>query len=319
MLGYPLSRLGYPVTIMRLFGFFLTLFFFSFLLYAATLRHDQFTSARQLYLPAGIITGALSGFAEAKVVTKKLKEDIEIVAWSLLPIAVLWALPFGMVLYFFGSEELLPFATYFLLPSIPAALGTSSLLFRRFEKKEHVQVFMFVYGYKFWIETPQTLKIELYGFLEAVADKNTSWMLYYGKYAEKLKRLVEKLSERIDKIGTKMSEIKELTTRLLDENMKFYRKGIRIVCVFVASCVLWIALMMFAAANNYFDISQKYGTHVELILFGMPFLLIFVYPFIKRKTLTRDYEKTVQNILGKTNLQTQTTIKDVLELMEENV
>jgi len=54
---------------MRLFGFFLTLFFFSFLLYAATLRHDWFTSARQLYLPAGIVTGALSGFVEAKVVT----------------------------------------------------------------------------------------------------------------------------------------------------------------------------------------------------------------------------------------------------------
>lgn len=167
---------------------------------------------------------------------------------------------------------------------------------------------------KYWIETPETLEIELYSFLEAVAEKNTSWMFYYGRYREKLKKLVEKLSERSDKVGKKFSEIKELTTRLLDENMKFYRKGIRIVLIFVVSCVLWIALMMFAAANNFFYISEKYGTHVELILFGLPFLLILVYPFIRRKTLTKEYEKTVQTVLGKLNLKTQTTIKDVLEL-----
>ncbi len=46
----------------------------------------------------------------------------------------------------------------------------------------------------------------------------------------------------------------------------------------------------------------------------MTFLLIFVYPVIKRKTLTKDYEKAVQTILGKINLKTQTAIKEVLEL-----
>ena len=322
VLGYPVSRLGYPVVPLRLyFGLIFVLPFFTFLAVMAHLRLGWFTLYRQLYFILGMATGVFGGYAEASFVTKKLKREIEVVAWFLIPLGlVVWLLPIAYVYLLLGTEEFLPFATYFLLPSIAIAMVTGGFLFRRFERREKVRVFaFFLTRYlpypKYWIETPETLETELYGFLEAVAEKNTSWMLYYGRYAEKLKKLVENFSERSDKVGKKFSEIKELTTRLLDENMKFYRRGIRIVCIFTASCALWIALMMFAATNNFFYISQKYGTHVELILFGMPFLLIFVYPFTKRKTLTRDYEKTVQTILGKTSLKTQTTIKDVLELM----
>ena len=65
--------------------------------------------------------------------------------------------------------------------------------------------------------------------------------------------------------------------------------------------------MFFAAANNYFDIPKKYGSHVSLITFGLSFLLIFVYVFIKRKTLIRDYEN-IQIIIGKSDPETQTTM-----------
>lgn len=322
VLGYPLSRLGYPVVPLRLyFGLIFVLPFFTFLAVMAHIRFDWFTFHRQLYFISGVAAGVLGGYVEASFVTKKLKKEVEVVAWFLIPLGlVVWLLPMAYVYLFLGTEEFLPFATYFLLPSIAIVMVTSGFLFRRFERKEKVRVFAFfltryVPYPKYWIETPETLEIELYSFLEAVAERNTSWMLYYGRYAEKLKKLVEKLSERSDKVGKKFSEIKELTTRLLDENMKLYRKGIRIALIFVVSCVLWIALMMFAAAHNFFYISQKYGTHVELILFGMPFLLILAYLFIRPRALTAKYKKTVQATLSKINPETENAIKDVLELM----
>lgn len=322
VLGYPISRLGYPVVPLRLyFGLIFVLPFFMFLAVMSHARFGWFTFHRQLYFIFGLAAGVLGGYVEAFFVTKMLKREVEVVAWVLIPLGlVVWLPPMAYVYLFLGADEFLPFATYFLLPSIAIAMVTGGFLFRRFEKREKVRVFTFFLGQyvpypKYWIETPDTLESELYGFLEAVAEKNTTWMFYYGRYAEKLKNLVEKHSERSDSVGEKFLEIKELTTRLLDENMKFYRKGIRIALIFVASCALWIALMMFAAANNFFYISQKYGTHVELILFGLPFVLIFVYPVIKRKTLAKNYEKTVQTMLEKINLETETTIKDVLELM----
>jgi hypothetical protein len=322
VLGYPISRLGYPVVPLRLyFGLIFLSPFFTFLAIMAHIRFGWFTFHRQLYSILGLAAGVFGGYAEAFFVTKRLRREVEVVAWFLIPLGlVVWLPPIAYVYLVLGVGEFLPFATYFLLPSFAIAAVTSGFVFRRFEKREKARVFaFFMGGYvpypKYWIETPETLEIELHGFLEAVADKNASWMLYYGRYAKQLKKLVEELSERSDKVGKRISEIRELTTHLLDENMKFYRKGIKITLIFAAGCVLWLALMFFAAANNYFYIPQKYGNQVSLITFGLPFLLIFAYVFIKRKALTRDYEETVQTIMKKADPKTQNTIKDLLRLM----
>lgn len=311
MLGYPLSRLGYPVTITRLFGFFLTLFFFSFLLYAATLRHDWFTSARQLYLPAGIVTGALSGFVEARVVTKKLKEDVEIVAWSLLPVAVLWALPFGMVFYFFGSEELLPFATYFFLPSIPAALATSGLLFRRFERKERVRVLMFVYGYKFWIETPADLSIELAGFVDAVISRDFSWISYYGRHSDGLK---EKLNE-IPKHETQ-SDTTDFLLRILnlvrDYNKKRFRNGL-IFTIFNVCWLIVLAIILFASAS--FGIWETYGVQIVVSTMMLAFIANLAFTIIMLLLLNRDYKNRFLILMGTINSITLSNLKRFAETL----
>lgn len=316
VLGYPISRLGYPVVPLRLYlGLLLALPFFTFLAVMAHVRFGWCTLPRQLYLVSGIVAGVFGGYAEAFLVTKMLKKDVEVVAWFLIPLGlVVWLLPTAYVYLVLGDQEFLPFCTYFLLPSIAIAEVTNGFLFRRFEKEEKVRVYSFMSFVpypKYWIETPETLETELYGFLEAVADKDTTWVLYYGRYAKQLEKLVERLSEGNDKIATKISQIKELTTQLLDENTKFYRKGIRITSVFTATCVLWIVLVFYVVGNNYFGVPPQYGGTIIFSLFP----LILVYAFIKRRILTRDYEKTVQTVFAKTNSKTQNTIKEILDLM----
>jgi hypothetical protein len=315
--GYPLSRLGYPVVPLRLyFGLFFTLPFFAFLAFVAHVRFGWFTSLRQLYLVIGTALGLLGGYVEASLVTKRLREKVELVAWFLIPLGlVIWLLPLVYVYSVVGGEELLPFSVYFLFSSIEAASITNGFLYRRFEKMEGVRVFCFIpyvpYP-KYWIETPKTLEIELYGFFESMAQKDTSWILYYGRYAKQLRELLIKLSKREDELGKKISEIKELSLHLLDKIVEFNRKGLRVALTFVMSCVLWIILVFYTVVNNYFGMQPQY---VGTVIFAVIFPLIFIYTFMKRRNLTRDYERVVQKILEEINLQTQTAIKEVLRLL----
>jgi len=84
-------------------------------------------------------------------------------------------LPLTCVHLLLGAEEFLPSATYSLFPSITTAMVTAGFLFRRFEKREKVNVFVFFWVYpKFWVETPETVEIDLYGFLWAIAEKEVS-------------------------------------------------------------------------------------------------------------------------------------------------
>jgi hypothetical protein len=239
-----------------------------------------------------------------------------VVAWFLIPLGlVIWLLPLVYVYSVVGGEELLPFSVYFLFSSIEAASITNGFLYRRFEKMEGVRVFCFIpyvpYP-KYWIETPKTLEIELYGFFESMAQKDTSWILYYGRYAKQLRELLIKLSKREDELGKKISEIKELSLHLLDKIVEFNRKGLRVALTFVMSCVLWIILVFYTVVNNYFGMQPQY---VGTVIFAVIFPLIFIYTFMKRRNLTRDYERVVQKILEEINLQTQTAIKEVLRLL----
>jgi hypothetical protein len=187
-----------------------------------------------------------------------------VVAWFLIPLGlVIWLLPLVYVYSVVGGEELLPFSVYFLFPSIEAASITNGFLYP----------FLFIPYPKYWIETPKTLEIELYGFFESMAQKDTSWMLYYGRYAKQLRKLLIKLSKREDDLGKKISEIKELSLHLLDKIVEFNRKGLRVALTFVMSCVFWIILVFYTVVNNYFGMQPRY---VGTVLFVVIFPLIFI-------------------------------------------
>ena len=165
VLSYPISRLGYPVVPLRLyFGLIFLLPFFTFLAIMAHIRFGWFIFHRQLYSILGLVAGIFGGCAEAFFVTKRLKTEVEVVAWFLIPLGlVVWLSPMTYVYLVLGVGELIPFATYFLLPSLAIATVTSGFLFRRFEKREKARVFTFFLGRyvpypKYWIETPRNPK-----------------------------------------------------------------------------------------------------------------------------------------------------------------
>ena len=136
---------------------------------------------------------------------------------------------------------------------------------------------------------------------------DTFWLFSYGRYAERLRELVDRLSETHSKVGKNISQIRDLITRLLDELIKFNRNQISFR-IFAGVSILWIVLMIYGAANNFFGIPS--------LLFLLPILLLFIYAAIKRKTATKAYEKAVQPMLEGINLKTQTIIREVLEQVE---
>lgn len=322
---YPGRRWpGYSAVFIRLFfGLIIVLPFFLLLAALAHIKLDWFTPIRQFYFLLGIPAGIFIGYIEAYYVTRRLLKEYEVVAWVLLPLGlVVWVLPFVYIDLFIGSSEVLPFCIYFFSPSFTIALVTTGFLFRRFEKREQVRIYTsFVtwdrwFGFypKYWIETLENLKVELYGLLDSVAEKDTArlqdylWMLSYGRYAERLRELVIRLSENRGKDGRNISQIRELITRLLDELIKFNRTHQSMTRIFFGDFFLWIVLMIYGAANNFFGIP-----HGDLLLF-LSFLLIFIYVAIKRKIATKAYEKAIQPILEGIDLKTQTIIREILEL-----
>ena len=321
---YPGRRWGDSAVSIRLYlGLIVVLPFFLLLAAMAHIRLGWFTPNRQFSFLLGIPAGIVIGFIEAYYVTRRLFKEIEVVAWVLLPLGlVVWVLPTAYVYLYIGSPEVLPFVTYFFLPSIAIAWVTTGFLFRRFEKREQVRIYTsFVtrhgwYGYypKYWIETPESLKVELYGLLDAVVEKDTArlqdyfWMLSYGRYAERLRKLVVRLSENHSKDGKYILQIRELITRLLDELIKFNRTHQSMTRIFFGGGFLWIVLMIYGAAKNFFSIP-----HGDLLLL-LSLLLLFIYVAIKRKIATKAYEKAIQSLLEGIDLKTQTIIQKFLEL-----
>lgn len=113
-------RWGYPVVSIRLyFGLFIVFPFFLLLAVMAHIRFGWFTPLRQCYLLLGILAGIVGGYIEVHFVTRRLKREVEVVVWVLLPFGlVIWLLPMAYVYLFLDSPEFLPFCTYFFcLPS----------------------------------------------------------------------------------------------------------------------------------------------------------------------------------------------------------
>ena len=111
---------------------------------------------------------------------------------------------------------------------------------------------------------------------------------------------------------------KELIENLLDEIIKFNQESLKIAITFVASCAAYIAYTFFAVANNYFEAPQTYGPAAVFLMLLLPFILILVYPFLKRKKLTKEYERKSRFILDKIDAESLAVIKDLVKLAEGN-
>jgi len=114
-LGHPIFRLGYPVVPLRLhFGLIIVLPFFTFLAVMVHINFGWFNFIRQLYLISGLLIGIAGGFSEAFFVTRRLKKEVEVVAWFLISLSfIFWLLPTAFIYLYFGSKEFLPSCAYF--------------------------------------------------------------------------------------------------------------------------------------------------------------------------------------------------------------
>lgn len=91
------------------------------------------------------------GGFEARIVVRKLMRETETIAWQILPISlILCGLPLLLAVTFFEFSDFLPIVAYLVLPFIPVYSATSGWRFYKFEQQNKVQVFMFIYGIKYW-------------------------------------------------------------------------------------------------------------------------------------------------------------------------
>ena len=244
---YPsLGRAGYSVVKIRLFMSVIAAVFFGFLLFLASVNLKWFTITRGFYLLLGIVEGLLIGELEARIVTRKLMRETETMAWQILPIsAVLSGLPLLLAVAFFGFSEFLPSATYLVLPFIPIYYATSGWCFNKFEKQNKVQVFMFVYGLKYWAESIVGDSDRFYHFIRDVASKDFFAILRQAGYS---KRLMAILGERQD-IEPSTRKVLFSILQVMNE---YKHRMLRVFAAFLISCFLLVVYFFVLVSTNTF-------------------------------------------------------------------
>lgn len=214
---YPsLGRIGYPVAKMSLFRSIITAVFFGFLLYSASVNLKWFTVIRGFYLLLGIVEGVLIGRFEAQIVTRKLNRETETyMPWQILAIStVSLGLPLFLTIMAFRVSEFLHFASYLVLPFVPAFYATTGWHYNKFEKENKVQILTFVYGLKYWTEPILDGRDRFKQFEEAVASKDSFSILSQARQSKKLMTTLEerqdiKLSTR-NALSNILNQLKEM-------------------------------------------------------------------------------------------------------------
>lgn len=273
--------------------------FFGFLLYQASVVLKWFTIIRGFYFLLGVIDGLLIGKLEVRIVTRKLMKETDTLAWQILPISLaLCGLPLLLATTFFEiSEFLLPFAAYLVLPFVPVYYATSGWLFNKFERQNKVQVFMFIYGLKYWTEPVVSDIDRFHNFLRDVASKDSLSMLSQTGYS---KRFMAKLDE--------MHDI-EVSTRktLLDvlQVMSEYRhRMLTVFATFLISCWLLIVYFFVLVSTNTFGLVEVVnhrivsGQVISLILGCVPTFLVFGGVFMAIWRLRKRFRKRISIILA---------------------
>jgi len=261
--------------------------FFGFLLYSTSVSLKWFTIIRGFYLFLGIVEGLLIGELEARIVTRKLMRETESIAWQILPIsAVLFGLPLLLAIAFFGVSEFLPFAAYLVLPFVPVYYATSGWHYNKFEKQNKVQIFMFVYGLKYWTEPILDAGDRFNQFVEAVASKDSSTIWGQVGYS---KRLMMTLEERQD-IGPSR---REALNNILKTMNEYRRMGLAVLSMFIASVAvllvfLFVSMFGLLRITDYVVVNIV-GPASGCILFGF---FISVWSLVKR------FKKRISSMLA---------------------
>lgn len=296
---YPsLDRVGYPITKIRLFISIIAAVFFSFLLYSVSVNLKWFTVIRGFYLLLGIVDGLLIGELEVRVVTRKLMRETETIAWQILPIsAVLFGLPLLLAIALFGVSEFLPFAAYQVLPFVPVYYATSGWHFSKFEQQNKVQVFMFVYGFKYWVEPVVGDSERFYRFIKDVISKDPPAILSQAGYS---KRLMATLEERQD---IEQSTRKALFNILQVMN-EYRHRMLTLFAVFLISCFLLIVYFFILMSTNTFGLLEVVnhkivsGQAISLILGCVPTFSVFGGVFMAIWSLKKRFQKRVLSRLA---------------------
>jgi len=310
---HSLCLLGYPVAKFRLYWSVVVAIFFFFLLYSASAKLGWLTPTRAFYLILGFVEGILIGQLEAKIVTNELVNKTETIAWQMLPInVVLSGLPLLLAIHFFGVLEILPFAAYFVFPFLPTFLATSGWLYNKFEKQNKVQIFMFFYGFKYWIEPVFDINDEFAHFIEAVKSKDHFAILGQAGYSKRLMAMLEERQE-IE------SSTKNFLSQVLETIKRYQRHSLTIASVFIVSCFILIIYFFVLASTNSFGLVEVEsgrivsGQAIALILGCIPTFALFVGVAASRLLLKKKYQRRISTLLASTNLQTSANLKNLTE------
>jgi len=307
-----LYRLGYPVTKMRLLWSIIASIFFSFLLYSASANLGWFTPARAFYLLLGVVEGILVGYLEAKIVVSELMNKAEAIAWQTLPInVVLFGLPLFLAIILFGVSEAWPFLAYFVLPFVPAFLATSGWCYSKFEKERKVQIFMFFYGFKYWIEPIFDVSTEFAQFMGAVISKDVSAILDQARHPESLITILEEKRE-IE------PSTKNFLSKILETLKEYKRQTLTYAIIFVISCLTLLIYFLVLASTNTFGLVQVVdnrivaGQEFALILGCVPTFSVFGCVVAAGLRLKRKYQKKISTLLTSLNSNILSNLKNLL-------
>lgn len=250
----------------------------------------------------GVAEGILAGQLEARMVIGELSKKTETVIWQIMPInVVLFVLPLVLVIGLFGSSEILPFAAYFVFPFIPTFLSTSGWLYNEFEKEQKVQIFMFIYGFKYWIEPIVDISHEFIRFIEAVISKDLFGILHQASYSQKFMTMLEERAE-IE------SSTKNFLSKILETAKKYHRLSLACFLIFIVSCLSLIIYFFVLVSTNAFGLIEIVdgkivsGQAIGLILGCVPTFSIFFGVIGMKMLLNKKYQKQISTLLASLNL-----------------
>jgi len=316
---YPsLGRIGYPIAKMRLIFSIFAAVFFSFLLYSASVNFKWFTVIRGFYLLMGIAEGVLVGWLEARIITRKLISETEMIPWQILPIGiVLLVLPLFLTLEAFGGSEFLPFAAYLVLPFVPAFYATSGWWYYKFEKKNKFRVFMFIYGLKYWTEPILDASDQFNQFIEAVALRDSFSVL--GQ-AGQSKRLMATLEERQDIESSTRSAL----SNILKAMNEYRHRLLTVGSVFMISMLGLIVYFFVLASTNTFGLVEVVnnrivsGQAIGLILLCVPTFSVIGGVFTAILDLRKGFQKRISGMLAGIDSNKLSLVENLNESKERN-
>jgi len=289
--------MGYPVAKARLYMSIPAGVFFGFLLYGASVNLQWFSVIRGFYLVLGVIEGLLIGALEARLVTGKLIKHTETIMWQTLPISIiLFVLPFLLAITVFGFSEYLPFMGYLVLSFVPVYYATSGWYFNEFEKKNEVRIFMFVYGFKYWIEPIIDVSERFHHFIRNVASKDASSFEGQSGYS---KKFMAKVEERQDITPSTRKTLLDI----LEVMNKYRRRMLLVFAVFLVSMLLVIVWLYVLTITHTFGLEEVVGgrivsgREITLVLGCVPFFSVFGGNFAAVWLLRKRFQERMSSVL----------------------